>query len=354
VLTRDLDYDLPPDRIAATPAEPRDAARLMVVRRGSGSLEHRHVRDLPGLGLLHAGDLLVVNQTRVLPAYLVATRTATGGRVTGLYLHSPAPRIWRVMLEARGTLQPDETLTFITGDAATLVRSLGAGQWELTTDADLHAVGDTPLPPYIRKLRKTVSDTVSDAVSDAERYNTVYAAEAGSIAAPTAGLHFTPQLLESLEQQGVRRAMVTLHVGVGTFLPIRADDLVDHTMHREHVRVPIDTLRLLRDTRVAGGRIVPVGTTTIRALESLPGNWDSLTTDFTTDTDLFIHPDAPDFGGFRFTDSAVTNFHLPRSTLLAMIATLPGVGITNLLTWYRAAVEHGYRFYSYGDAMWVE
>lgn len=345
--TSALDYDLPPDRIAAAPAEPRDAARLLVVRREAGTLAHHHVRDLPNMGLLSPGDLLVVNRTRVLPAYLRAVRTGTGGRITGLYLHTTSDGAWVMMLEARGRLQPGETLAFDTGDTLTLTRSLGDGQWEGRTTADLHAVGDTPLPPYIRKLR----DKHPLPVDDAQRYNTVYAEDAGSVAAPTAGLHFTPDLLSQIDAMGVRRAGVTLHVGVGTFLPIRSDDLAAHDMHHEHVHVPAETLCLLRETRAAGGRVVPIGTTTVRALESLPTDWQNLDGDYVTDTNLFIHPDAG--FTFRFADSVMTNFHLPRSTLLAMIATLPGVGLDRLLTWYRTAIAEEYRFYSYGDAMWV-
>ncbi len=351
-----LDYELPPDRIAAAPAEPRDAARLLVVRRGSNQLEHHHVRDLPRLGLLKSGDLLVVNQTKVLPAYLIARRTNTGGTVTGLYLASPAPRQWLIMLESRGTLREGETLTFANGQTLALRQKLGGGQWLVETDADLFTVGSTPLPPYIRRARKKLHrPEVID--NDAERYNTVYAAEPGSIAAPTAGLHLTPGILAELDNQGVQRAAVTLHVGIGTFAPIRCDDLTQHQMHREHMRVPIETIRLLQQTRAAGGRIVAVGTTTIRALESLPDDLDAIEADFSIDTDLFIYPDSPTFRGrgrgFRFADSVMTNFHLPRSTLLAMIATLPGLGIDRLLSWYRIAVAEGYRFYSYGDAMWL-
>ncbi|MCC6679617.1 MAG: tRNA preQ1(34) S-adenosylmethionine ribosyltransferase-isomerase QueA [Phycisphaeraceae bacterium] len=345
-----LDYELPPDRIAAVPAEPRDAARLLVIRRQTNQLEHHHVRDLPQLGLLNRGDLLVVNQTRVLPAYLVAQRTHTGGHVSGLYLSSPAPHRWLTMLEARGSLREGETLTFANGQTLSLLQKRGGGQWLVETDADLFTVGVTPLPPYIRRARKKLHrPQVIDA--DAERYNTVYATEPGSIAAPTAGLHLTPGILSELAERGIQRAAVTLHVGVGTFAPIRCHDLSKHQMHHEQVRVPIETIRLLQQTRAAGGRIVPVGTTTIRALESLPEHFDTLEADFITDTSLFIYPDAG--FRFRFADSVMTNFHLPRSTLLAMIAALAGVGIDRLLCWYQTAVAEGYRFYSYGDAMWV-
>jgi S-adenosylmethionine:tRNA ribosyltransferase-isomerase len=285
--TDELDYDLPADRIATVAAEPRDAARLMVVHRATQRVEHCHVRDLPNLGLLREGDLLVVNQTRVLPAFITATRTATGGNVTGLYLQSTPIGQWQVMLESRGKLQPGETLTFANGQTMSLTRSLGQGQWEAATDAKLSDVGQTPLPPYIRKARQKLGITcVSD--DDGLRYNTVYAADPGSIAAPTAGLHFTCELIEQLEAMGVMRSAVTLHVGVGTFMPVRTATLEAHVMHREMTRVPIETIRAICATRAAGGRIIPVGTTTVRALESLPDPIDTLTGDYVADTNLFI------------------------------------------------------------------
>lgn len=360
-----LDYDLPDDRIATTPAEPRDSARLLLVRRGTGVIEHRRVADLPRLGVVQPGDLMLVNQTRVLPAYLECQRTATGGKVSGLYVGSDTRGRWQVMLESRGTLKPGETIALgdsdniANTDTLELIEPLGGGQWlaQLQADADtpsvLERVGRTPLPPYIRKQRRKLGlDDLND--DDLQRYNTVYAGLAGSVAAPTAGLHFTDRLLDELSTMGVGRAAVDLHVGPGTFAPVRSDTLEEHAMHEEWFSVPRHTLDAIRDTRAAGGRLFVVGTTTVRALESLPADAmepDAHPEGVTATTDLFIHPDA--HFTFRFTDRLMTNFHLPKSTLLALVASLPGVGLGRLMDAYRQAVDERYRFYSYGDAMIV-
>ena len=351
----ELDYDLPEERIATQPASPRDAARLMVADRATGRADDHHVRDLPALGLLRAGDLLVLNETRVLPARLVGERCATGGRVTGLYLASEGD-LWQVMLEARGRLEPGEAIDLDARARLVLERALGQGRWAARLEADgdteavLARVGRTPLPPYIARARQR-HDEPAERDEDVERYNTVYARHAGSVAAPTAGLHLTPELLATLQAQGVGVARVTLHVGLGTFAPVRSDTLASHAMHGERVVIAPATRDALAATRDAGGRIVAVGTTTVRALESLPAHWRELEGDFVTDTELFIYPGSDVV--FRFTDMLMTNFHLPRSTLLAMVAALPGVGVERLLGWYREAVRRGYRFYSYGDAMLV-
>jgi len=356
--TADLDYHLPDELVATTPADPRDSARLMVVRRAADTVEHRRVRDLPDIeDGPAAGDLLVLNDTRVLPAYFHAVRDATGGKVTGLYLADAPDNAWRIMLESRGKLQPGEVIRLDDDATLTLMQRIEAGQWlaRLDSAADspttLQRVGATPLPPYIRKHRKQQGrDEVTD--DDAERYNTVYARDAGSVAAPTAGLHFTPKLLADLEARGVRIARVTLHVGLGTFAPVRAQRLEDHHIHRERIIVPADTIDAVRQTRDAGGRIIPVGTTTVRALESLPQHLDA-SRDYTADTSLFITPgpDGQTAWPYRFTDALLTNFHLPQSTLLALVAALPDVGVARLRDWYQQAVDQRYRFYSYGDAM---
>ena len=367
--TNELDYRLPPQHIATEPAQPRDAARLMVVRRDSGTIEHRQVRDLAGLpGLFGAQDLLVFNQTRVLPAYFTGLRRGTGGKVTGLFLRAPGPRVWQVLLEARGRLGPGDNIELSDGAYLELtgrgeegaeaggapgVPGAGGAVWTAALHSQedtltlLGQIGAAPLPPYIRRQRRALHQAELRP-EDAARYNTVYAVDPGSVAAPTAGLHFTAELLRALDAQGVRRRSLTLHVGLGTFAPVRSDNLEDHAMHAESYTVPEATLAALRCARAAGGRIIPIGTTTVRALESLPDPLPGAG-DVAGETRLLI---APGFT-FRFADGLMTNFHLPRSTLLALVAALPGVGIERLLGWYRVAVAEGYRFYSYGDAMLI-
>jgi len=383
VRTDALDFDLPADRIATTAAEPRDAARLMLCDRRTGKASHHRVADLPDLaaatgGFPGPGDLMLVNRSKVVPARFFAQRRDTGGKAEGLFLAEESaagdagPR-WRCVFETRGKPQPGERLDLCrdTGDtvgiALALIESVGGGEWrcevegtlegELTADgtppstwAILDAVGSTPLPPYIRKARRAAGLDESVA-GDAQRYNTVYAATPGSVAAPTAGLHFTPDLLARLDAVGVRREAVTLHVRVGTFAPVRSERLEDHAMHAEWIEVPPAVVRAIAETRRAGRRVWAVGTTTVRAIESLPPASVEAGEGWTGATELFITPD----NGFvfRHTDALMTNFHLPRSTLLAMVAALPGVGLAQLLDWYLQAIDAGYRFYSYGDAMLI-
>ena len=360
-----LDYHLPDDLIATQAAEPRDSARLLLVRRASQTIEHHRVCDLPTLGIFEPGDLVLVNQTRVLPAQLTGVRASTGGRVTGLFVESESGHRWRVMLESRGTLKPGETIRLTSADDGVepaeldLIESIGNGEWfvQLLGDDDTAAVlsrlGQTPLPPYIRKQRKKRGQgEITDA--DQERYNTVYAQSPGSVAAPTAGLHFTPKLLDALNKAGVQRAAVDLHVGLGTFAPVCSERLEDHEMHHESYAVPRSTLDAIATARANGNRLLVVGTTTVRALESLPD--DALAPGaypdgITTSTNLFIRPGAG--FDFRFTDRLMTNFHLPQSTLLALVAALPGIGLDRLMAIYEQAVAQRYRFYSYGDAMLI-
>ena len=367
MLTDDLDYELPPERIAVTAAEPRDAARLMVVHRETGRVEHRRVRDLPGLGVLRPGDLMVVNNTRVIPGRFVGTRRGTGGRVTGLLLQHEG-RAWRVLLGSRGTLRPGEHVDLAADASLELVRPAeGArGAWEavLTGEAEttavLAAVGLPPLPPYILAERKRRGLAV-DRPDDAARYATVFGGieptgEPASAAAPTAGLHLTPGLLEALAEQGVERAAVTLDIGRGTFEPVRTGRVDDHPIHAERLHVPGATLAALHRCRARGGRVLTVGTTVVRTLESLPHPLPLADGGgFSTATELFITPGRVADGRFvwRQTDLLLTNFHLPRSTLLAMVAALPGVGLDRLLGWYGEAIEAEYRFYSFGDAMLI-
>ncbi len=353
----DLDYHLPTDQIATTPAEPRDSARLLVADRETGKLSHHSVSDLPGLGVLKAGDLMVFNRSRVLPAYYNATRSQTGGKLKGLYLGQDEQGRWRTMIESRGTLTEGERITLDDHSHLTLIHHEGGGEWTAQYDGPsdtltlLSQIGAAPLPPYIRKARKAMQLPEVNG-NDMSRYNTVYAQEAGSVAAPTAGLHFTPELLNVLEQAGVGRAEVTLHVGLGTFAPIRCEHVDEHPIHTEAICVPPETIEALRAASEAGRCITPVGTTSVRAIESLPGDLGPVASGgYSTDTDLFITPD--NGFRFRFADHLMTNFHLPRSTLLALVAAMPGVGIDRLLGWYRVAINEGYRFYSYGDAMLI-
>ena len=379
-----LDYDLPPERIATVPVSPRDAARLMVCDRATGVVHHRRVGDLPslhaeGLPGPRRGDLMLTNTSRVVPARFLGRRRETGGRVEGLFLAEepaladaaahPGPR-WRVMFETRGKLRTGETIALRRGEAEAdhetetphaldLLDAIGEGVWRCalrsrnvapSTWSVLESIGSTPLPPYIRKARR-LAGMAERSAEDRQRYNTVYAKEPGSVAAPTAGLHFTPELLSALDEAGIRRMAVTLHVGPGTFAPVRSERLEDHAMHAERVEVPDEVVRAMAEARSRGGRVLTVGTTTVRAIESVPASAAAKGEGMLGPTDLFI---APDNGfAFRFTDALMTNFHLPRSTLLAMVSALPGVGVQRLLAWYREAIDEGYRFYSYGDAMLV-
>ncbi|MEM6394346.1 MAG: tRNA preQ1(34) S-adenosylmethionine ribosyltransferase-isomerase QueA [Planctomycetota bacterium] len=356
-----LDYELPEGLIATQAAEPRDSARLMVCDRATGAVRHSRVSELPGLGVLGAGDVMVVNRSRVVRAFLDGVRRGTGGRVTGLFLEDEGAGVWRVMLKSGGRLKAGDAV-MLDGAALVLEEGLGGGTWRVRVEGEaglvegpaagvLVRVGGVPLPPYIRQARRKRGE-VEEVVNDGERYNTVFAGEdGGSVAAPTAGLHFTPGLLDAIAGLGVQRAEVTLHVGTGTFLPVKSEALEEHPMHTEPITVPGATLEVLRRVRERGGKVLAVGTTSVRTLESLPTDWTALEGDYSAETGLFIRPG--EGFEFRFTDMLLTNFHLPKSTLLALVAALPGVGVERLLGWYREAVAEGYRFYSYGDAMLV-
>ena len=371
MLTRDLEYDLPSHLIATTPAQPRDSARLMVVRRAENRIEHRQVRELgdASADLLRAGDLIIFNQSRVLPAHFEAKRASTGGHISGLYVRSQTgdDRHWEVMLESGGKLRAGEMIRFAGDAQLELLEKQDGGLWtarlhgEEPTIALLTRIGTVPLPPYIVAQRKKQEQT-GITPGDLERYNTIYARDPGSVAAPTAGLHFTPELFAKLSDMGVQQGFVTLHVGLGTFASIRTERVEEHAMHSEWISIPAQTIALIQATRAAGHRIVPVGTTSVRALESLPCEISETvrTQGYEGETSLLIYPrdqvndqasDAATESPFRFTDAMMTNFHLPHSTLLALVAALPDVGIDKLKAWYRIAIEQRYRFYSYGDAM---
>lgn len=331
----DFDYALPPELIAQTPIEPRDAARLLVLDRHSGVTAHHHVRDLPDL--LRPGDLLVANRSRVLPARIRGWLRG-GGRAELLLLKRLAPARWEALGRPARRLRPGDVVSVdddlevaITAAHAEGVRNIEVRTTHDDPDAALLAHGSTPLPPYIRGW-----------LGDPERYQTIFADVTGSAAAPTAGLHFTPRLLERLCERGVRVGTLVLHVGLDTFRPITHDDPRIHAMHREWYAVPPDLAERIQTTRSEGGRVVAVGTTSVRALESWAATGQSEGW-----TDLFIVP------GFRFAvvDAMVTNFHLPRSTLLMLVSAF--AGRERVLAAYADAKRAAYRFYTFGDAMLI-
>ena len=339
----DFDFTLPEDRIALRPAEPRDSARLLVV--ADGALEDRRVSDLPAY--LKPGDVLVFNDTRVIPARLNGVRTRGDSVVAveaTLHRRRSADR-WTAFMKPGKRLKPGDRVRFGPSAAAldaTVIDKGDGGEVTLgfdlsgpDLDAAIAAVGMMPLPPYIAAKRPEDERDRSD-------YQTIYAREDGSVAAPTAGLHFTPQLLETLRARGVRTAFVTLHVGAGTFLPVKTDDVSDHRMHAEYGEVSAQTAALLNAARAEGGRIVCVGTTSLRLLESA-ATPEGLIAPFADETAIFITP------GYRFraADGLMTNFHLPKSTLFMLVCAFAGQAAMRAA--YAHAIADGYRFYSYGD-----
>ncbi len=327
MLVSELDYELPEDLIAQSPAEPRDASRLMVVDVRRGKIAHHTFRDLPDL--LLPGDALVLNETKVLPARVEAKKP-TGGAVELLFLRDLGPRhggAWEVLARPSKRLKPGLALR-AGGERLELIESLGDGHWAVS-GADvpglLRRSGRMPLPPYIRSTPETE-----------DRYQTVYARNEGSAAAPTAGFHFTERVLEDVEQAGAEIARITLHVGVGTFMPVRTERLEEHTLHAEHYNVPQEAAKVVQDAQ----RVVAAGTTVARTLET----WVA-TGEAEGESKLFVYP------GYRWlaVDMLLTNFHLPRSTLLAMVMSFGGDDLVREA--YRTAVDERYRFYSFGDAM---
>lgn len=337
---RDFSFDLPPELIAQQPPAERSASRLLCLEGDSGALADRAFRDLPGL--LNPGDLLVFNDTRVIPARLFGHK-ASGGRVEVLVERVLDVRRVLAHVRASKSPKPGSRLRLEGGIAAEMLGRRGE-LFELalrgTNGAPalelLEAHGHMPLPPYIER---------ADASEDRERYQTVYARRRGAVAAPTAGLHFDENLLETLAAQGVESAFVTLHVGAGTFQPVRVDDIRRHRMHAEYVEVSADTVAAVQRTRAAGGRVLAVGTTSVRSLESAARGGELQP--FAGDTDIFITPGY----GFRVVDALITNFHLPESTLLMLVAAF--AGYEHIMAAYAHAVAERYRFFSYGDAMFL-
>lgn len=359
--TDELDYHLPERLIATSPAQPRDAARMLVVHRSSDLIEHRHIRDLPAY--LNPGDALVFNTTAVTPARLIGQRADTAGKVEGLFLSFHPDHTWQVMLKSNGKLRPgmriilhDQVGRPSNYELHLLEREDETWRVRLNPYSSDHAevlsaVGRTPLPPYI--LRARGEHAIADAL-DRAWYQTVYASasveDRRSIAAPTAGLHFTEDLLQALHQRGVQRLDVLLHVGAGTFKPVTAPTLAEHAMHSEAYEVPAETIEALsRIKRSRSGRVIAVGTTTVRTLESLPRPLPHVDPgqSLRSDTDLLIAPPYE----FAYVDGMLTNFHLPRSTLLALVGAM--VGLDRLKNIYAQAIAMQYRFYSYGDAMLI-
>ena len=339
--TSDFDYNLPESSIAQTPAEPRDSSRLLVLHRESGEIEHRIFRDIGDY--LRTGDLLVLNQTRVIPARIYA-RKETGGRVELLLLRRRDELTWKALVGGKG-LRVGKLVKVESGPEAEIIELLDGSERLIKFSEPIEPyfskVGNVPLPPYIHEK-----------LSDPERYQTVYAREPGSAAAPTAGLHFTPRLLEEVKAKGVKIAYVTLHVGLDTFAPVTEDNPHEHKIHSEWCELPQETADLINETRKASGRVVAVGTTSVRTLETASrySKLDNSISEyrvspFVGPTSLFILPGYE----FKVVDAMITNFHLPRSTLLMLVSAF--TGRETILETYQTAIREGYRFYSFGDAM---
>lgn len=337
--TSDFFYDLPPELIAQTPLQKRDDSRLMCLDKRTGAVEHRRFFELPSL--LQEGDCLVLNDSRVLPARLIGTRS-TGGAVEVLLLRDLGDNVWECLTRPGRKTRPGTELTFGDGALTASVTGETEGgnrlirfQYEGIFLELLERLGRMPLPPYIHAE-----------LEDAKRYQTVYSRELGSAAAPTAGLHFTSELLREIEAKGIPLAYVTLHVGLGTFRPVKEEDLEDHHMHEEFCQIPERTAALVNETKRNGGRVVCVGTTSCRTVESFAGE-DGFLTPTSGWTGIYIYP------GYRFkcTDALITNFHLPESTLLMLVSAL--AGREHVLAAYEEAVRERYRFFSFGDAMFI-
>ena len=335
----DFYFDLPEELIAQTPLQQRDQSRLMLLDKHSGAVAHRHFYELPEL--LHAGDCLILNDSRVLPARLLGARES-GGSVELLLLRDLGDGRWECLSRPGRKTRPGTKLSFGDGELTAEVEAVTEGGnrivrfcYEGIFLEVLERLGKMPLPPYIR-----------EELQDAERYQTVYSRELGSAAAPTAGLHFTPELLDRIRDKGVGVGFVTLHVGLGTFRPVKEEEIEDHDMHSEFCTIPAETAALINDTKARGGRVIAVGTTSCRTLESFADE-NGRVRESAGWTNIFIYP------GYRFRciDALVTNFHLPESTLIMLISAL--AGREHVLNAYKIAVQERYRFFSFGDAMFI-
>ena len=338
--TKDFYYDLPEELIAQTPVEPRDASRLMTLDKTTGAIGHYHFRDI--VDLLREGDCLILNDSRVLPARIYGVKEDTGAHVEFLLLENKGNDRWEALAGPGKKAREGSRFTF--GDGllrCEVVDVLPDGnrliqfQYEGVFFNLLDQIGQMPLPPYIKEK-----------LQDRERYQTVYSREVGSAAAPTAGLHFTPELLERVKAKGVKLGFVTLHVGLGTFRPVSAEDIQDHKMHAEHYHMPQETADLINETKEKGGRVIAVGTTSCRTIESVAQK-EGRFTESEGWTDIFLYP------GYQFKglDGLITNFHLPESTLIMLVSAL--AGREHVLHAYEVAVREKYRFFSFGDAMFI-
>ncbi|MBO5727273.1 MAG: tRNA preQ1(34) S-adenosylmethionine ribosyltransferase-isomerase QueA [Oscillospiraceae bacterium] len=337
--TADFDFELPQQLIAQTPLEQRDASRLLTLDKNTGAREHRHFHELTKL--LRPGDCLVMNNSRVLPARLIGHRE-TGGACEVLLLIDRGDNLWECLVRPGRKLKPGAKVIFGEGELTGVVEAEVEGgnrlvrfHYEGIFLEVLERLGRMPLPPYI-----------TAELQDAERYQTVYSKVSGSAAAPTAGLHFTPQLLAELEQMGVSLCYVTLHVGLGTFRPVKAENILEHEMHSEYCVIPQETADIINRTKASGGRVICVGTTSCRTVESWAGE-DGTMRAAAGWTNIFIYP------GYKFKvlDGLITNFHLPQSTLIMLVSAL--AGRENVLSAYEEAVQEQYRFFSFGDAMFI-
>lgn len=336
--TSDFYYELPDELIAQTPIEPRDSSRLLVLGRNSGEIEHKHFYDI--IDYLNEGDCLVVNDSRVIPARIYGVKAETGARVEFLLLKQVSGNKWETLCKPGKKAKEGTKFTF--GDGimtAEVVEVKEDGNRIVDFKCDenffsaLDKIGQMPLPPYI-----------TEKLEDQERYQTVYSNELGSAAAPTAGLHFTNELMDKIRAKGVKIAYVTLHVGLGTFRPVKVEDVTKHKMHSEHYEVPEETARIIKETKDSGKRVISVGTTSCRTLESVATQYGEIKA---CDgwTDIFIYPGYE----FKVLDGLITNFHLPESTLIMLVSAF--AGYDNIMNAYKVAVSEKYRFFSFGDAM---
>lgn len=336
----DFYYDLPEELIAQHPAEPRDSSRLMTVDRESGEIEHKHFYDI--IDELNEGDCLILNDTRVLPARIFGTKEETGAKVEFLLLVNKGDNIWECITGPGKRAKPGTKFTF--GESSLRAEVLdvlegGNRLVKFTCEGNfynvLDEVGQMPLPPYI-----------TAELEDKERYQTVYSKELGSAAAPTAGLHFTDELMKKIQDKGIKIGYVTLHVGLGTFRPVKAEDITEHIMHSEHYWLPKETAELINETKKNGKRVIAVGTTSCRTLESV-GTFKGGIEESEGWTDIFIYPGYE----FKCIDALITNFHLPESTLIMLVSAF--CGYDNTMNFYKKAVEERYRFFSFGDAVFL-